>query len=75
MLRKGSIGSILMRDRSNQLPSTFLSELRALEDVYLHHSDPVEQSGFYGGPERWRTEREPMLGAISADEEERWQPH
>jgi len=38
-----------MRDRFSPLPHTFLSELRALEEAYLHHSDPAEQSGFYGG--------------------------
>ncbi len=69
MLRKGSSGGTLMRDRPGALPSTFLSELRALEDVYLHHGDPAEQSGFYGGPERWRAEREPILEAIPADGE------
>jgi len=55
-----------MRDRPSPLPSTFLSKLQALEEAYLHNSDPVEQSGFYGGPERWRAEREPILAAISA---------
>ncbi len=69
MLRKGSSGGTLMRDRPGALPHTFLSELRALEDVYLHHGDPAEQSGFYDGPERWRAEREPILEAISADGE------
>ena len=58
-----------MRDRSSHLPYTFLSKLQALEEAYLHHSDPAEQSGFYGGPERWRAEREPILEAISADGE------
>jgi len=58
-----------MRDRPGPLPSTFLSKLRALEKAYLHSSDPAEQSGFYGGPERWRAEREPILEAISADGE------
>jgi len=58
-----------MRDRPNPLPSTFLSKLQALEKAYLHSSDPAEQSGFYGRPERWRAEREPILEAISADGE------
>jgi len=58
-----------MRDRPSPLPYAFLSKLQALEKAYLHHSDPAEQSGFYGGSERWRTEREPILEAISADGE------
>ena len=58
-----------MRDRHGPLPSTFLSKLQALEGAYLHNSDPAEQEGFYGGPERWRAEREPILEAISADGE------
>ena len=41
-----------MRDRSSHLPYTFLSKLQALEEAYLHNSDPAEQSGFYGRPER-----------------------
>ncbi len=49
------------------LPETFLRELAALEEAYLRRSDPIEQSGFYGGPARWRAEREPILAAVTAD--------
>ena len=52
-----------------QLPATFLSELRELEASYLQRSDPIEQSGFHGGAERWRAEREPILDAIMRDGE------
>jgi len=69
MLQKGSSGGGLMRDRPGPLPSTFPSQLQTLGKAYLHNSDPAEQSGFYGGPERWRAEREPILEAISADGE------
>lgn len=51
------------------LPHAFLSELRALEASYLERSDPIEQSGFGGGSERWRAEREPILDAIASDGE------
>ena len=56
-----------MNDRPNGLPPAFLHELTALEDSYLRRSDPIEQSGFHGGPARWRAEREPILDAIPAD--------
>lgn len=38
-----------------------------LEEEYLRHDDPIRQSGFGGGPERWRTERSPILQAIDRD--------
>jgi hypothetical protein len=46
------------------LPPEFLSRLRQLEDVYLSSEDPIRQSGFGGGAERWRREREPLLEAF-----------
>ena len=56
-----------MNERPNGLPPGFLDELAALEDAYLQRVDPIEQSGFRGGPARWRAEREPILDAISTD--------
>ena len=50
-----------------QLPMRFLRELEALESSYLREDDPIRQSGFGGGPERWRSEREPILDAIDGD--------
>ena len=50
-----------------QLPAGFLRELEALESSYLAEDDPIRQSGFGGGPERWRSEREPILDAIDRD--------
>jgi SAM-dependent methyltransferase len=41
--------------------------LRALEESYLAAADPWRGSGFHGGPERWRQEREPILEAITRD--------
>ncbi len=49
------------------LPESFLQELAELEESYLRESDPIRQSGFGGGPARWRAEREPLLDAIDAD--------
>jgi SAM-dependent methyltransferase len=46
------------------LPPAFLTHLAALEAAYLRESDPIKQSGFSGGPERWRAERAPILDAI-----------
>jgi hypothetical protein len=50
-----------------ELPGAFLDRLRALEGAYLRETDPVRQSGFGGGPERWRTERELILEAVPDD--------
>jgi hypothetical protein len=46
------------------LPPAFLQHLAELEATYLHESDPMRQSGFSGGAERWRAERAPILQAI-----------
>ena len=54
-------------ERPARLPAAFLRELEELEEAYLRNSDPIEQSGFYGGPERWRAEREPILDAVESD--------
>jgi SAM-dependent methyltransferase len=50
-----------------QLPRDYLLELRELEESYLTSNDPIRQSGFGGGPERWRGEREPILDAVESD--------
>jgi hypothetical protein len=50
----------------DELPKAFLDELARLESSYLAESDPIRQSGFGGGPERWRAEREPILDAIDS---------
>ena len=49
------------------LPTEFLSCLNKLEEAYLAESDPIRQSGFSGGSERWRLEREPILEAVDSD--------
>ena len=49
------------------LPPDFLAHIRSLQDAYLAQYDPILQSGFGGGPERWRAEREPLLNAVDAD--------
>jgi SAM-dependent methyltransferase len=51
------------------LPSAFLSRLRDLEASYLKEVDPIRQSGFSGGAEVWRAEREPILEPIHTDGE------
>ena len=48
-------------------PADYLEQIRALEPAYLATDDPIRQSGFGGGPERWRAEREPILDAIESD--------
>jgi hypothetical protein len=50
-----------------KLAVAFLDRLRALEGSYVRETDPVRQSGFGGGPERWRTERELVLDAVADD--------
>lgn len=49
------------------LPPDFLAQIRALEPAYLAESDPILQSGFHGGPERWRAERGPILDPVTED--------
>lgn len=52
---------------TDALPEDFLAEVRALEDAYLLSDDPIRQSGFGGGAERWRAERGPILEAVTGD--------
>jgi len=49
------------------LPADFIERLRKLEDAYCAEADPIRQSGFSGGSERWRAEREPILDAVDRD--------
>ena len=51
------------------LPRAFLQNLRTLEAAYLKEDDPIRQSGFSGGAQRWRSERGPILEAIDVDGE------
>ena len=57
----------LPRLSSDDLPPEFLARSRALEEAYLRSADPIVQSGFSGGPERWRAERSPILEGIEGD--------
>ncbi len=52
---------------SNNLPESHLKSIRHLETAYLQHNDPIRQSGFSGGADRWRTERSPLLQAVDSD--------
>lgn len=49
---------------SEKPEAAFIEEMRALESAYLESSDPIEQSGFGGGPARWKSERMPLIDAI-----------
>jgi hypothetical protein len=51
-------------NKDSSLPESFLTRLRQLEETYLRSADPIRQSGFSGGAERWRREREPILQAL-----------
>jgi SAM-dependent methyltransferase len=50
---------------ASALPNDFLAEVAKLPAAYLRHSDPIRQSGFGGGAERWRAEREPILDGVN----------
>jgi SAM-dependent methyltransferase len=52
---------------ASPLPPEFLARLEALQAGYLAESDPLRQSGFSGGRERWRAERAPILEALTDD--------
>jgi trans-aconitate methyltransferase len=56
-----------MRMDMTELPVACLNRLRELEESYLRETDPVRQSGFGGGHERWRTERALILDAVPSD--------
>ncbi|MGH8945824.1 MAG: class I SAM-dependent methyltransferase [Acidimicrobiia bacterium] len=45
----------------------FMLEAKALEMAYLGSDDPILQSGFHGGRERWVAERSPLIDAIHRD--------
>ena len=57
------------RSEPIKLPEAHLASIRLLESAYLSESDPIKQSGFGGGPERWRAERSPLLDAVDSDGE------
>lgn len=42
----------------------FMEQARALEPASLEFDDPLRQSGFSGGRERWVKERSPLIEAI-----------
>ena len=50
-----------------KLPEKHLESIRILEAAYLAHDDPIRQSGFGGGIDRWRAERSPILEAVEGD--------
>ena len=52
---------------NKELSQCFLRHIEGLEEAYLEHNDPIRQSGFSGGAERWRAERGPILDAIESD--------
>src|SRR5579862_2471685 len=50
-------------------PAEFQRHLAALESRYLAQSDPLRQSGYSGGAQRWQMERSPILDAITGNGE------
>ncbi len=47
--------------------ATFCAEMKSLETHYLASDDPIVQSGFSGGAERWEAERRPILEGVTGD--------
>jgi SAM-dependent methyltransferase len=45
----------------------FIDSMGSLQDVYMASDDPIAQSGFSGGPQRWVAERSPIVEAIERD--------
>lgn len=64
--RRGSALSVTLEPMSD-LPQDFLAQVASLEPTYLLHDDPIRQSGFGGGAERWRAERGSILEAVTGD--------
>lgn len=50
-------------------PEEHRRAVAGLETAYLESEDPILQSGFGGGAERWRLEREPVLDGVAGDGE------
>lgn len=53
----------------SRLSKSHIESIHILEAAYLRHRDPIKQSGFSGGPDRWRIERSPLLDAVDGDGE------
>jgi len=49
------------------LPPEFTEMLDELARSYLTETDPMRGSGFGGGDDRWRSEREPLLDGVVGD--------
>jgi len=64
---EGNLIELQSWGRREHLPGQFLQELADLEASYLRETDPIRQSGFGGGAERWRAERSPLLHACDRD--------
>lgn len=47
--------------------SAYVEQSRELQHAYLASNDPMEQSGFGAGAERWEAERRPLVDAIGRD--------
>lgn len=60
-------GSTTARNERAVPDGTFAAQTRALELAYLRCEDPMMQSGFSGGRERWVSERSPLTDAIHRD--------
>lgn len=60
-----------MMSPDEPLPPAFLASLDALEMSYLAETDTIRQSGFGGGAERSRAEREPILESLPGGGERR----
>lgn len=58
-----------MKSTPDSFPADYLHRLTSLEAAYLSSDDPMRQSGYSGGPVRWRQERELILDAITGDGE------
>jgi SAM-dependent methyltransferase len=69
-MRESATGAVSRREpplRDEGLPEEFTKMLDELAASYLRETDPIRASGFGGGPERWRSEREPILDGIPGD--------
>ena len=53
-----------MTSDANRPDPGFIEEMTSLEEAYLAGEDPMRQSGFSGGRERWVAERSPIVHAI-----------
>jgi hypothetical protein len=57
---------IHLMESVRKIPQSILAELSNLDRAYLAEQDPIRQSRFSGGTERWKAERTSIIRWFTA---------